>query len=113
MKDRYVRAARRPFRGIGGAEERESGDSDGRSQVRDAGIVADEEACAIEMAGERAEIFQEIDAADSGCPFDRFGEPGREFLVPLEWPVLAFAAGKGVEEDRWFWLGGGQLNTWN
>ena len=62
-------AARGPDLGVGGAEERQNGRTDGGGQVRDAGIVADVQASSCQPAGQVIEIVDAYGAGKRGVVF--------------------------------------------
>src|SRR5208337_1633877 len=106
-RNAHVRAARRPDRRIGGAENRKHGCANGGGEVGDAGIVADVERRLREPAG------QFVKAVDAACtverrvirpstPMDRHSalEAARQQTEFLERPVLAGAAGERMDDGE-------------
>ncbi len=118
-----VFAARLPDGRRRGAEQRDGGRADGGSQMRDAGVVADEQGAAFEDGGEfnqlqsvdpvertRCDQFREArDGCVVGFAVDEeeldgefVHEPAGDGGEVLGGPVLAFAAAAGMERDNPF-----------
>src|SRR5438045_2233963 len=91
--------ARRPDSGIGGSENRQRRGADSGREMRDAAVIADEEAGAREEAGDLVQI---VDADRAGqrrvvfarTPSDRHRQLGGESAKLLQRPVLPGAPGK-------------------